>query len=238
MANGSHHMFAFRIGAADNPNLSDGGKGALGDCPNGGNEFHPYVHDAQIPVRTITYPAGVGRSLKGSETLRMMVHFLNTTNDSIEPSVSVTLDYVDASKIDVLAAEYFLDAVGIKVPPGKSTQAYSFAMPSTVKLLSAVSHMHRHATHFEATLALADGASTMLYSTDQWAEPQPLDFAQPKPVEAGDVVHFACSYVNDTGDTLKFGESALTNEMCIFQGTFFPAEDGNGIAPLLFTADQ
>jgi hypothetical protein len=48
-------------------------------------------------------------------------------------------------------------------------------------------------------------------------------------LSAGTSIRWACSYTNNTGQTLTFGESAAKNEMCIFTGTYYPAPDGNGI---------
>src|SRR5262249_17385831 len=101
---GAHHMFAFQIpgdkaafvpGAGlnaadmfmqtsgahvDPPFVADGKKTPVYPCPAGGLEFHPYFHLTQRAEDTITYPAGVGRSFKASEAVRLQVHFLNTTD--------------------------------------------------------------------------------------------------------------------------------------------------------------
>jgi len=238
MTRGSHHMFAFRVDSAQ-LNLGDGGtQGPLVDCPSGGVEFHPYFHDAQIPKRVTTYPPGVGRALKGTEGVRLMVHYLNTGSEALTTRVTLTADYVDASAVDALAAEYFLNATGVVVKPGTTTQTFSYTLPSSIHVLSAVSHMHRHGVHFEAESqpgGVKDAAAAQaLYRSDEWLEPTPTDFDPPREAAAGDVFRFTCTFQNDDGTTFTFGESARTNEMCIFQGTFYPAPGGNGLVPFLF----
>ena len=43
---------------------------------------------------------------------------------------------------------------------------------------------------------------------------------------AGTSITFRCDYANTSSQRLSFGESALTNEMCIFSGQFHPAPAG------------
>ncbi len=37
---------------------------------------------------------------------------------------------------------------------------------------------------------------------------------------------YSCTFDNETGSTLTYGESAASNEMCNLFGVFFPAADG------------
>jgi len=91
-----------------------------------------------------------------------------------------------------------------------------------VKLLSAQSHMHRHATHFVATTE--DG--TTLYETDSWHEPPVKTFNPEVPLAAASSITWRCDIDNETNFHLTFGESADTNEMCVFSAFYYPAPDG------------
>jgi hypothetical protein len=234
MTPGSHHLFVFRLssdgfyGGASNlgPNNT---KGPLVDCPSGGTEFHPYVHAAQTPIQDNTFPAGVGEAFNTGETIRVMVHYLNTGSDMIMANTNVTLTYVPATEVQQLAASIFLNSVGIKVPVGKTTQSYSFALPMDIQLIGASGHMHRRGVHFVGTAVKMDGTKQMLYQTDTWDEPMAAAFNPAIKLANGTTVQWACSYNNDTGRSLSFGESASTNEMCIFTGTFYPAPNGDGL---------
>ncbi|HVW24837.1 MAG TPA: hypothetical protein VHC69_05675, partial [Polyangiaceae bacterium] len=241
MTVGSHHLFVFRLSQGGfyggTPNLgANDTKGPLVDCPSGGTEFHPFVHGAQTPEQETTYPAGIGQAFNSDETVRIMVHYLNTTSDLIDAGVTVTLKYVDASAVKNLAAAVFLNAIGLKVPPGTSTQSYTYQMPMDVNLLGAAGHMHRRGTQFTGAAVLPDGTKQMLYTTDTWDEPMAASFSPAIALPSGTSIHWACTYANDTGMTLRFGESANSNEMCIFTGTYYPAPGGNGIYDQDFTA--
>ncbi len=66
----------------------------------------------------------------------------------------------------------------------------------------------------------------MLYQTTTWSEPKPSLFDPPMVLKAGDPLHFSCSFTNTGTAPLTFGESALTNEMCIFTASFYPVPAG------------
>jgi hypothetical protein len=40
-------------------------------------------------------------------------------------------------------------------------------------------------------------------------------------VNPGDSITWTCTYNNDTGRTLTFGQSATDNEMCIYEARYF-----------------
>ncbi|HEX4337095.1 MAG TPA: hypothetical protein VH062_14355 [Polyangiaceae bacterium] len=231
---GSHHMFAFKIDAKDANLAADGSKGPIVDCPNGGLEIHPYISLSQTQHQITTYPEGVGRSLKGTDVIRMMVHYLNTTSGPLQANAQVTVDYVDADKVTSLAAEMFLFAGNLSVPPGMSTHSYSQVMPADVKILQATGHMHSRGTHFVANAVSATGAlPRQIWASDTWDEPPSTDYTPGFAIPGGDSVQFTCTYQNATSKTLSLGESAATNEMCLFFGVYYPAPGGVGLITVL-----
>lgn len=67
-----------------------------------------------------------------------------------------------------------------------------------------------------------------LYSTDTWNEPVSPDLAPAFEVHAGDSIRYSCTFDNQTGAALSYGQSAATNEMCNIFGVFYPSSDGSG----------
>jgi hypothetical protein len=218
MSAGSHHFAAFRIAGLTTA--------AVQDCPAGGLEAHEFIHASQQLDQVTSYPPGVGRFLPATDGIRLMVHFLNTTGQTLHVAATTfTMNYVDADQVQSKAGGVFLNNLGIMVPPGVSSASKSFTLPSDIKLLVAVSHMHEHAVGF--TSSTSDGR--MLYETKQWSEPKAASFDPPIDIVAGTGITWTCSFQNDTGQTLTFGESASKNEMCIFNGVYYPSPDGSSI---------
>jgi hypothetical protein len=250
---GAHHMYAFQIPATEaaftpdaglyaaeqyapdagppmaTPFVADGMKTPLFDCPAGGLEFHPYFHLTQRMHDLITYPDGVGRSFKASEAVRFMVHYLNTTDASLHVGAQVTLSYLKSGAVAQLASGIFVYAPNIQVPPGTSTQTFSYQLPSDMNLLQVTGHMHKRGKHYEAHVTSPSGETRSLYESDTWDEAATLNLTPPFTIEQGDTLDYSCTFDNDAEMTLVYGESAAKNEMCNFFGVFYPAADGDGV---------
>jgi Copper type II ascorbate-dependent monooxygenase, C-terminal domain len=253
VSRGAHHMYAFQIPAEQaafapdaglfaaeafapdasvstaTPFVANGAKTPIFDCPAGGLEFHPYIHLTQRAHDVMVYPAGVGRSFKASEAIRFMVHYLNTSDAPIQVGAEITVSYVQPSAAQQVAAGVFVFAGSIEVPPGASTQSFSFPVPEDMTFLQVTGHMHRRGRHYEARVTNTAGETRPLYASDTWDEPTTLNLTPPFVMKQGDTIDYSCSFENDSEMTLGYGESASKNEMCNLFGVFYPAPDGNGV---------
>jgi hypothetical protein len=210
----SHHMFLFHDTSFNQDTNS------VADCS--GIEFHDLLHLAQTPTQSIVYPTGVGHSLKANEGLRVLVHLLNPTTQAVTARVTINMHWVMPNQVQSLAVALFLNNALLSVPTGVSTQSRTFTVPSDIKVMTAVSHMHSRATGFLATT----NTGTVIYKGTNWNEPVPTRFNPDLPISAGSTITWACTFNNMTGMTLTFGESANTNEMCILAGIAYPAQPG------------
>ena len=214
MTEGSHHMFAFfSSGATD---------GALEDCPNGGLEYHPYPFSAQSPDATLTYPPTVGSHIPGSMGFMLNAHFVNATASAFQATLTVTFHLALPGAVTQYAGVVFMNNVGIAIPPGQTpvTATRTVNMPQDMNVIESSSHMHQRATDFVAT-----SGSQQLYTTQSWSSPTASFYNPPVHLASGSPVTWSCTYVNDTGQTLTFGESAQTNVMCIYTMQFYPVSD-------------
>jgi hypothetical protein len=211
---GSHHMFAFVM-----PNAQLTLMNALVDCPSGGVEFHEYLTTSATPLATTTYPPNTGRVFAAGNGVRLNVHLINTGTDTKDAFVVYKVTYVDPAGLTNKVASIFLNQVALRVPPGTSTQSKTYTLSQDINLMDDASHMHKHGVRFVATT----DSGQMLYDGTDWQEPKLQTFDPPLHLASGTKITWACTYNNDTGQTLSFGESAATNEMCIFPGEFYNA---------------
>ncbi len=214
MTEGSHHMFLFF-----SPGATDG---AIEDCPSGGLEYHPYPFGAQSPTATLTYPPTVGSRIPGTMGFMLNAHFINIETTPFQATLTVTLHLATPGAVTQYAGVMFMNQIGITVPPTDmpSTSTATCKVPYAMNVMGSASHMHNRATDFVAT-----SGSQMLYSTQAWSDPVPAKYDPPLELAAGAQVSWTCTYVNDTTETLTFGESALTNVMCIYSMQFYPVAD-------------
>jgi len=104
-------------------------------------------------------------------------------------------------------------------------------MPPSYTIFTSWSHMHRWAMKFTAKTG-----NTTFYTETNWDSPNLFIHApnmpepttatgptQPVQMNGNPSITWDCQYFNDTGMTLGFGDSALTNVMCIYLGQYYPA---------------
>jgi hypothetical protein len=214
MSAGSHHLLLFY---KDNITAD----GPLETCS--GLEFAATPYGAQTPDASLTFPPGVAALVPGSSGLRLQAHYLNTTPNAIDAHVEVTMHLAAPGSVKSQAGVLFVPDTNFMVAPySQAVVSEDCAIPVDMSLLGASSHMHRHGINFVATIA-----GSTVYQTTTWSEPKPQPFDPPMAIHAGDSLHFACTFDNTSGaSALVFGESALTNEMCIFSAAFYPTPPG------------
>lgn len=219
MTAGSHHMFVFlKPGAED---------GSLEEC--GGLEFSDNIHLSQRSQQRTDYPPGVGRFVSAGQGFRVQIHYLNVSTETVHAEIAATIRGTEPEAVPVHASGIFINTFGINVDPLSNGSADNHCtVPKDVNVFTAASHMHKHGVHFVAR----DDEGQLLYETNEWAEPEPWLFKPPRQLKAGTSIHIHCDYKNDSSVNLSFGESAASNEMCIFAGSYFPAADGESITCL------
>jgi len=215
MPEGSHHMIVFFMDGAD----AGVTNGPLEDCS--GSEFHPNVFGAQTPDSVIDLPSGIGVTIPATTSLRYQLHFINTSTADEVAGVTTTFHIAKSGSITSHAGQLLFSNEDISIPPNGTAQVTkTCSAPTPISLLGVSAHVHRHAVDFVAT---TDG--TQLYETKSWTDATPVRFNPPFALPANQGVTFTCSYVNDTAVAVTFGQSALTDEMCILGGIYYPVTD-------------
>jgi hypothetical protein len=221
MTAGSHHMLLFyRPAATDDP---------IQDCS--GLEFTATPYGTQIPDDSLSFPPGVAALIPTSIGLRMQAHYLNTTGQDITAHVTTTFHLAEPGTISSFAGVLFVPNLDINVAPHAMGAVVSYPKapatcntPFEMNLIRANSHMHQHGIKFDATI---NGAPVL--DTTDWNEPKPALFDPAMKVAAGSPLAFSCTYNNNTASPLTFGESAATNEMCIFSAAYYPVPSPNDV---------
>jgi hypothetical protein len=223
MSTGSHHMFAFYTTNAAN--------GSVAACPQGGLQFAPYTFTAGSPTAIQTYPDGMGASIPPTTGFTINAHFINTGASALQGNVALTIYVAKTGEVTQHVGPIFLNQALLSVPPTgqPSTSTASYSLTQDVNLLLGASHMHQRATHFVSTASTGQ----TLFETTQWSEPKPTIYSPALHLTSGTTVTWSCTYVNDTGSTLTFGESAATNVMCIAEFIYYPVQ--NTTNPVLGT---
>jgi hypothetical protein len=143
--------------------------------------------------------------------------------------VVVRLTKVDPSTITKWVAQLYFNRTVLTVPEGDGqTVSTTCTVPSTygpISLISGMSHMHSRGVHFVANT----NKGVNLIDTTVWDEPAVQPYTTPILLNPGDSINWTCTYNNNTGAPLVFGDSAQKNEMCIYLARFYSAPSGDDI---------
>lgn len=170
-------------------------------------------------------PPGVGLHFAAGEVLLFQSHYLDAGSADLDARVDVSLTLGDAGAITQQAGVLFFYDPFIDVPAGATSSANMRCLiPSDITLLTATSHFHARGVSYAAFLDPpgAPPATTPFYTASNWNSPPDLGAAVTVP--AGTHLRFGCNYDNTQGTDAYFqGQSAQTNEMCVFTGIYYPA---------------
>jgi hypothetical protein len=219
---GSHHLIVMRINesvAGFQPPAA--GPAPCQDIPSGFDAMLPGSQTQHYDYQT---PAGVALRLAATHGLYFQSHYINATPQPITTAVTWRIDTVEKSTVQNVAGVVFYSNWGVTVPPGTSQQSMTCASPVDMLLITGLGHMHKRGIAFDTTLN-----GTNILHTNTWDDPAPAIYPDPGlTVHKGDPIGWTCSYNNSTNTTFTFGNSAETNEMCIFAAGYYPSTDGNG----------
>jgi hypothetical protein len=230
MSAGSHHFFLFNMDPTTVALRLETPPTPLKDCLGAGIEFHPFPYLSQQPHWIVNFPQpNMGYPLAAQNSLMINVHYLNATTAPIQASVKITIMAAKPGVVTTHIGTIFLNNTLFSVAPTpisspvaetKTWTPPSGALPATYNIFTSWSHMHRTSIDFQAS---ANGA--MFYEEKNWDSP-PLFVHNPAmPMSGSTPITWTCSYYNDTGSTLTFGDSAKTNVMCIYMGQYYPVVD-------------
>ncbi|HTA88205.1 MAG TPA: hypothetical protein VK745_01465, partial [Polyangiaceae bacterium] len=187
-------------------------------------------YPAQTPEGGFTMPEGVGLPYTAGEVLVFQVHYLNSTASALHPEIYVHLDTQTTPVQENAGVLFFYDPF-IYVPQGGMGIASTRCpIPSNITLFTQSSHYHARGWNYQAVLdtPASDAGSptvqgaTPFYTSNNWESP--TQGSATIPIAAGSDIRFYCYYNNEQGTQNYIqGQSALTNEMCMFVGLYYPA---------------
>jgi hypothetical protein len=219
---GSHHLVVFRVDERKlNGNLLPPGPTPCTqiDIPQGIDGMLPGSQQQHFEV---AMPDGVGIKIEAYHGMYFQSHYINATQSPITTKVTYRIDHVDPSAVQQVGGVLFYSNYNLNIPPGMSVATQTCLAPQDFKLLLATGHMHKHGLTFDATV----GADN-IFHTDNWDQPNAAFFPDPgMTVTKDSPIGWSCAYNNTGSSTIHFGNSAVTDEMCILAGVYYPAIDG------------
>jgi len=230
MSPGSHHMIMFRSISGDQP-----ADGTVDDC--NGDVAIP-IYGTQVPHEEILFPDDDGFGQPLAQELfttkgYFQMHYFNASDEPVVAKVAVSAYALipelaesvgNYTKTD-LVATYNDD---INIPP----HAIDLAVKATCPAIDAnIWQMSTHSHKQSMTTKISDG-NTMVFESNDWEHPGDRRWSAPEfhTFSSGQMT-WECTYTNmgDNQDrTIRAGQSAVRDEMCMMTGYYFPANGPRG----------
>jgi Copper type II ascorbate-dependent monooxygenase, C-terminal domain len=197
------------------------------DC-SAGQLDSEMLYAAGVNTDDNEFPAGVAIHVVAGTYVNLNLHLFNTTDNPITDTSGVLVKTVAQTEVVNEADMQFSGSYAISIPSDNQPHVVNggCAVAHDFHVFTLWPHMHQIATHqtFSVT-PMGSVTANMLLDTDYSFSDQKNYPMTDTIVHAGDRITTGCTYVNNTGSTVTFGESS-TNEMC-FTGIYRYPAGGN-----------
>lgn len=180
------------------------------------------LQGAGAGTEPVSLPDGVAMKIAAGDQLLMNLHLFNPDDALLSGTSGMLVKTVLAAEVEHEAEVVLAGPLGLQIAPGEVTQTGRCTLRNPATLFSVGPHMHQLGVHMKITAhssivgdrVVHDGA----YEFDHQIS-YPIDEV---PLAAGDRVSLECTYINDTGRTVRWGDSSL-DEMCFAGLGVYPA---------------
>lgn len=180
-----------------------------------------------VGTKDLVFPEGVGMKLKAGQFINLNLHLFNASDSELAGTSGIEIRPIEQAKIQHEADMMFAGTTNIDIPsdgqPHEVSGGCQVSTPYTV--FTVWPHMHQHATHQTFEITQSGVATKVLDNVAYSFEHQENYPITPMPLAAGDRIRTSCTYVNNTGVPLRFGDSS-NEEMC-FTGMYKYPAGGN-----------
>ena len=230
MTEGSHHLILYFTPTLAQPE----GTVSASECGVAGagiGSIPSWIYAAQTTDADMPMPTDdgngtpVGMDVAAGQAAFLQMHYLNTSDDPLEVTVTVNAETYDPGTVTTKTAAYVTFNGNISIPPMstdvKATNTCDIPPTSKVWLMS--THAHKQAIHTEVRNGMP-ASTDVVFASDDWEHPGAQAWMT-SPFYTFDTgkLTYECTYNNPTNRTITTGDSAATDEMCMASGYIFPA---------------
>lgn len=238
MTAGGHDMILYLTAMDKQPP----GTQSVVDCGIlSGSVNSAWTYAAQTPSAQLALPqddgAGhpVGQLIKAGQSGFLQIHYLNPTGRVLQAHVELHAEAYDDGVQVTPAGSFVALAQRLSLGPG-SPAAPTQGMVAGIcvvppsgggvapRFFAMTTYTHRRSIH----TFIKDGNTTLFNSTS-WEQPGTASWHAPSFYTfASSTLKYQCDYLNPTSRTITAGDNAVTDEMCMAIGLYFPAPGGTG----------
>ncbi len=170
------------------------------------------IYAAGLGSGELHLPEGVAIKLRKGQALYLGLHIYNATGAPLSGTSALEVVRADAAQMKYEADMLVAGPLGFSLVAGPSTVKHQCTIKTEQTLFNIFPHMHQLGTHLKST-AMVGGQPILLHDGDYKFNEQYQLPITPVTLRDGDTITTECTYENDTGKVVTFGESSDT-EMC------------------------
>lgn len=197
----------------------------LGDYDCSVSNLDPQMlYASGVATDDLLFPEGVAMKLKAGQYINLNLHLFNASDDEIAGTSGIMIKTIAADQVVHEADMMFAGSQQIAIPSdGEPHDVEGGCVASEDWNVFALwPHMHQFARHSKFVVTEPGGAPETVLDQPFTFEEQ-VNYPQVlRTIPSGSRVDVTCTYVNDSGVTVTFGDSS-NQEMC-FTGMYkYPA---------------
>ena len=192
------------------------------DC-NAGSLDNEMLYAAGVGTDDLEFPSGVAMHIPAGTFINLNLHLFNATDTMLANTSGVLVKIVQQADVVNQADMMFSGTPLINIPSDNQPHSVQggCTAPTNWHVFTLWPHMHQTATHQKWTFTHGGTPTTLIDDNYQFAEQKNYPIADTL-VAQGDTIRTTCTYVNNTGKTMTFGDGS-DKEMC-FTGMYkYPA---------------
>jgi hypothetical protein len=170
-------------------------------------------------------PGGVAYKLSKGERLLLNLHLYNIGEGELVGTSGVEVMLAAPHEVVHEAETLYAGTFDVTIPPGEVTLSGACTLNADSTIFGVFPHMHQLGVHMKGIAAPAGGAEIVLHDQAYDFESQLNHHVPLVELREGDQVRVECTYHNDTGQTVGFGDSS-DKEMCFLGLYRYPIGGG------------
>ena len=218
---GTHHTV---LSVSATPSRADG------DYNCAANNLETTMRFASgVGVGELSFPAGVAMRIPAGAQMHLNLHLFNTSDSAIEGTSGTEIISIPASEVDQEAEVVFGGKYSIALPndPINTQDVVGGCRFQQAGTLTAIwPHMHQLGRHMKVVHEKNSGDVTIHDLDYDFNEQINYSLLDPIAVAAGERFEVTCTYLNDTGQTVTFGDSS-DSEMCFVGFYRYPSTNAD-----------
>ncbi|HEY5925235.1 MAG TPA: hypothetical protein VIV11_26310 [Kofleriaceae bacterium] len=215
---GTHHAV---LALADDTTAGPDGER---DC-DGGTIGKIMLYASSVGTAPFELPSGVGLEVAAGQQLHLNLHLFNPSDEALAGETAVFAK-VQPTPPPTLAEMVLAGPLDISIPSDNQPHAVTGECTATspYTLFALWPHMHTFAKRQKVELVRGAGASVLHDKEFRFEEQRYYAVEPMTDVAAGERIRVTCTFVNNSGNQVTYGDGAFS-EMC-FSGLYrFPAAD-------------